>query len=73
MNCEHLCETLPRLDIIINNACQTIRGPPAYYRHLMPIEQMPKDMPQEGSVLGVENSKTNALTDESSQQLVHRV
>ena len=68
--CEHLCETLPRLDIIINNACQTIRRPPAYYRHLMPIEQMPKkDMPQEWlSVLGVENSKTNALTDESSQQ-----
>ena len=68
--CEHLCKTLPRLDIIINNACQTIRRPPAYYRHLMPIEQMPKnEMPQEWlSVLGVENSKTNALTDESSQQ-----
>ena len=68
--CEHLCNTLPRLDIIINNACQTIRRPPAYYRHLMPIEQMPKqDMPQEWlSVLGVENSRANALVDESSHQ-----
>lgn len=40
---EHLCErlnaTLPRLDIIINNACQTIRRPPAYYRHLVDHER----------------------------------
>ena len=50
MVCEHLCKTLSWLDIIINNACQTIPEAPAYYRHLMPIEQMPKkDMPQDGS------------------------
>jgi NAD(P)-dependent dehydrogenase (short-subunit alcohol dehydrogenase family) len=41
--CEYLCNTLPRLDIIINNACQTIRRPPAYYKHLMDIERMKKD------------------------------
>ena len=27
-----------RLDIIINNACQTVRRPPQYYQHLIPTE-----------------------------------
>ena len=30
-----------RLDVLINNACQTIRRPPAYYAHLMNIERCP--------------------------------
>jgi hypothetical protein len=30
-----------RLDIIINNAAQTIRRPPAYYAHLIPVEGTP--------------------------------
>lgn len=34
----HLCETLPRLDFILNNACQTVRRPPGYYQHLMDNE-----------------------------------
>ncbi|MEM8735219.1 MAG: SDR family NAD(P)-dependent oxidoreductase [Planctomycetota bacterium] len=34
----HLNETLPRLDFIFNNACQTVRRPPAYYQHLMDSE-----------------------------------
>jgi NAD(P)-dependent dehydrogenase (short-subunit alcohol dehydrogenase family) len=33
--CHHLLETRPRLDFIINNACQTVRRPPAFYRHMM--------------------------------------
>jgi NAD(P)-dependent dehydrogenase (short-subunit alcohol dehydrogenase family) len=39
--CAFLSSTLPRLDIIINNACQTIRRPPAYYKHLLPGEERP--------------------------------
>ena len=39
--CAHLCATLPRLDIIVNNACQTIRRPPAYYAHLLEAEDAP--------------------------------
>lgn len=35
-----LCGELPRLDFIINNACQTIRRPPNYYRHLMEYETL---------------------------------
>jgi len=32
---EHLDRSLPRLDILIHNACQTVRRPPAYYSHLI--------------------------------------
>jgi NAD(P)-dependent dehydrogenase (short-subunit alcohol dehydrogenase family) len=31
----HLCEQLPRLDYIINNACQTVRRPAGFYTHLI--------------------------------------
>ena len=33
----------PRLDILINNACQTIRRPAQYYRHLLPDELCDRD------------------------------
>ena len=36
--CDIVSERYPRLDAIVNNACQTIRRPPAYYAHLMPLE-----------------------------------
>ena len=36
--CAHLASALPRLDVIVNNACQTVRRPPAYYRHLLEAE-----------------------------------
>jgi len=45
--CRHLVETRPRLDFIVNNACQTVRRPPDFYRHMMEREtaslgQMPE-------------------------------
>ena len=36
--CAYLVARGGRLDAIINNACQTIRRPAAYYAHLMPAE-----------------------------------
>ncbi len=33
--CTQLLATRPRLDFIINNACQTVRRPPAFYAHMM--------------------------------------
>lgn len=36
---DHLCETLPRMDFILNNACQTVRRPPGFYSHLMEDER----------------------------------
>lgn len=44
---ERFCETLraerDALDILINNASQTVRRPPAYYEHLMEIERAGQD------------------------------
>ena len=33
--CGHLLTTRSRLDFIINNACQTVRRPPAFYAHMI--------------------------------------
>ena len=39
--CLHLLETRDRLDFIVNNACQTVRRPPDFYRHMMEGEAAP--------------------------------
>jgi NAD(P)-dependent dehydrogenase (short-subunit alcohol dehydrogenase family) len=36
--CRHLLATRDRLDFIVNNACQTVRRPPDFYRHMMERE-----------------------------------
>lgn len=36
---DHLLATLPRLDFLLNNACQTVRRPPGFYAHLMEGER----------------------------------
>jgi len=33
--CQHLHASYDRLDFIVNNACQTVRRPPAFYAHMM--------------------------------------
>ena len=33
--------SFPRLDIIVNNACQTVRRPPGFYEDLLPTESRP--------------------------------
>lgn len=37
--CQHVSSQYTRLDVIINNACQTVRRPPAYYAPLINAEQ----------------------------------
>jgi NAD(P)-dependent dehydrogenase (short-subunit alcohol dehydrogenase family) len=37
--CRHLLATRERLDFIVNNACQTVRRPPDFYRHMMEGEK----------------------------------
>ena len=45
--CEEMLQTLPRLDFIINNACQTVRRPPDFYEHMMAGERAAlADMPE---------------------------
>ena len=36
--CDHLNATRDRLDFIVNNACQTVRRPPDFYRHMLELE-----------------------------------
>jgi len=36
--CRHVMATRGRLDFIVNNACQTVRRPPAFYEHMMERE-----------------------------------
>ena len=36
--CRELLATRHRLDFIVNNACQTVRRPPAFYEHMMENE-----------------------------------
>jgi len=53
-------QTLGRLDILINNAAQTVRRPPGFYAHLMEKETAPlESLPQEAQYLlsGHENCK----------------
>lgn len=45
--CAQLLATRPRLDFIINNACQTVRRPPDFYAHMMDGETAAlHDMPE---------------------------
>jgi NAD(P)-dependent dehydrogenase (short-subunit alcohol dehydrogenase family) len=37
--CREMLATRPRLDFIVNNACQTVRRPPAFYDHMMEGER----------------------------------
>ena len=37
---KHICDTEPRLDILINNAAQTVRRPPGFYAHIIERELM---------------------------------
>ncbi len=46
--CHEMLGTLDRLDFIVNNACQTVRRPPAFYEHMMEVETASLDrMPSE--------------------------
>lgn len=40
-----LLERLPRLDYLVNNACQTVRRPPGFYDHLLEGERAPLTLP----------------------------
>ncbi len=57
---EHLHQDLPHLDVLVNNAAQTVRRPPAFYRHL--LEETSSDLPpQPDRLLGYSPLGTSAL------------
>ena len=73
--CTQLLATRTRLDFIINNACQTVRRPPAFYAHMMEGEralQGPSEANQLvhaiGTVDSAELSQVALLPDELVSQ-----
>src|SRR3954453_21733212 len=46
--CHHILTSRDRLDFIVNNACQTVRRPPDFYRHMLERETASAErMPQQ--------------------------
>ena len=68
--CSELGRALPRLDLLVNNACQTVRRPPGFYEHLLgfedtPVEALPEALrplvrAHHGSVLRLESASRPA-------------
>lgn len=62
---QHLYQTYPHLDILINNAAQTIRRPAEYYAPLLDFEQ--KQLPDFGALLVQPASMVELAAHEDSQ------
>jgi NAD(P)-dependent dehydrogenase (short-subunit alcohol dehydrogenase family) len=58
--CRHLLATLPRLDALINNACQTVRRPAGWYDHVVAGEAEPLS-PAERAILAHDRAFHTAL------------
>jgi len=41
--CSQVSHELGRLDLLVNNACQTVRRPPGFFEHLLDFEERPLD------------------------------
>lgn len=76
--CQELVATRPRLDFIINNACQTVRRPPEFYAHMMEGETAAlHDMPEHqrklvGHYEGLRGSNILPDVDVSANPLANR-
>ncbi len=71
---DHLNERLPALDFLIHNACQTVRRPPAYYKHLLSDERLDRLEPETRALvvgheeaLGLRSAEQGAATAPPSQ------
>lgn len=69
--CHYIEQTYNRLDLLINNAAQTVRRPPGFYAHLMENEAKSiQDLPIETQCLLADFRKcTDQLTSYSQKQL----
>ncbi|RLN72725.1 hypothetical protein BBJ28_00008182 [Nothophytophthora sp. Chile5] len=70
---DHIDQTFGRLDILINNATQTIRRPVHYYKHLIEgeVAPVPEDMAQVNQILRgnanlLESSRSASTTSTSA-------
>merc|ERR1719473_45587 len=68
---DFLAEKYESLNIVVHNACQTIRRPASYYQHLVGKETLAiGDIPEKEASLLVEHEKQSK--SHSSQLVVHR-
>lgn len=70
--CSHLEQDYSRLDILINNAAQTVRRPPGFYKHLMQNETLGvADIPEKAQKLmknyHICTDKINSITEANEQ------
>ncbi len=63
---QHLCESLPRLDFIVHNACQTVRRPPGFYAHLVDGEQEATPLSAEAASLVAAHERFKQRAGEQS-------
>ncbi|WP_223111651.1 SDR family oxidoreductase [Thiospirochaeta perfilievii] len=68
--CSHIEQTFDRLDILINNAAQTVRRPPGFYSHMMENEMKPFSEFSDGVQMllhnfEVCNDKINSISNNS--------
>ena len=68
--CRELLSTRTRLDFIINNACQTVRRPPAFYAHMMEGEIAALKALRRMSELGRSRLRSAALADAAARRIV---
>ncbi len=79
--CDHLVATFPRLDGLINNACQTVRRPAGWYDHVVAGEATrPAELPpmirgflERNRALGAALAPALAAGDGSETQSVQQV
>jgi NAD(P)-dependent dehydrogenase (short-subunit alcohol dehydrogenase family) len=59
---QFLATRLPRLDHILNNACQTVRRPPGFFRHLLERETAPAHaLPEDWRRVLAQQSELHAM------------
>ncbi|MEM9185429.1 MAG: SDR family oxidoreductase [Planctomycetota bacterium] len=68
---DHLVATLPRLDFVLNNACQTVRRPPGFYAHLMEGERrLAESLPADARPLLASYEQLRGHTQPDAEALV---
>jgi NAD(P)-dependent dehydrogenase (short-subunit alcohol dehydrogenase family) len=65
--CRRLLERRSRLDFIVNNACQTVRRPPEFYKHMMDGERAALPAPAQALVLSIGKIPETADSAQLSQ------
>jgi NAD(P)-dependent dehydrogenase (short-subunit alcohol dehydrogenase family) len=68
--CSQLLAEHDRLDFLVNNACQTVRRPPAFYEHMMQLELSGSDDPSLSLVASQRSASTGSSASLSQVALL---